>query len=204
MGRFVPATHRDGNQVVMPLTFPDGTRAELTYPSELAIAELGVVPYGSATLNGDSPHPGRSDEVGRDFLIRRGDAEPQPRSLEFAFGGWTVEVYDFGARNPAAMTRRERRSFRAALGGRETGDGFLVLEARPPLRLAAAGEHAGPALHFGTPGAKWVRLALEACGPRAESTSPGFVSWCLSDSIVAHAEGDRRFLAAAAEGISLR
>ena len=106
--------------------------------------------------------------------------------------------------DPAAMTQRERRDFRAALTGRVTDDGFLVLEAAPPLELAEAGEHAGPALELGSPGGRWLQLMLQPCGPEAESTSPGFASWCLSDSIVAHAEGDRRFLAAAAEGIELR
>jgi hypothetical protein len=188
----------------MPLTFPDGTRATIAYPPELAIAELGVVPYGSATLQGQSRNPERGDEVGRDFLIGYGAAAPRARSLELEFGRWTVEVYDYPAPDPAAMTGRERRDFRAALSGRVTEDGFLVLTAAPPLALAEAGEHAGPALEFGTPATTWVRLALVECGPSAESTSPGFASWCLSESIVAHAEGDRRFLAAAAEGIELR
>jgi len=202
---FVPPTHRDGDRVVMPLTFPDGTRISIAYPPELALAELGVVPYGSATLQGESPHPERGDEVGRDFLVRYGAGESRPRSLDFAFGPWTVEVYDYAADSPAAMTRRERESFHAALSGHVTGDGFLVLTAAPPLELAEAGEHAGPALKFGTPADRWVRLALERCGPAAETTGPpGFVAWCLSDSIVAHAEGGRRFLAAAAEGIELR
>ncbi len=64
---FAPATYREGDRVVLPITFPDGTRAELLYPPALEIAELGVVPYGSGTLHGESPIPGRSD-YGRDGL----------------------------------------------------------------------------------------------------------------------------------------
>lgn len=30
---FVPPTYREGDRVVMPVTFPDGTTAEVTYPS---------------------------------------------------------------------------------------------------------------------------------------------------------------------------
>ena len=190
----------------MPLTFPDGTRIAIAYPPELALAELGVVPYGSAALQGESPHPERGDEVGRDFLVRYGAGESRPRSLDFAFGRWTVEVYDYAADSPAAMTRRERESFRAALSGHVTGDGFLVLTAAPPLELAEAGEHAGPALEFGhaarQEGAAGARA--RAARPPRPPSAPGFVAWCLSDSIVAHAEGGRRFLAAAAEGIELR
>jgi hypothetical protein len=204
-GRFVPATRREGERVVMPLVFPDGTRAELTYSPELDLAALGVVPYGSATLQGDSPHPERSDMVGRDFRIRYGANEPDPTSLVFDFGRWRVEVYDYSPGDPAAMTDAERRDFLASLSGRETDGGFLVLEASAPLTLAEAGEHDGPALEFGSPGnPPWVSLMLQRCGPRAESTSPGFASWCLSDSMRIHAAGGRRFLAAAAEGIDLR
>jgi hypothetical protein len=193
---FVPPTHRDGDRVVMPLTFPDGTRVTIAYPPELALAELGVAPYGSASLD---------NRIGRDFVIRYGDVEPRARSLEFEFGRWTVDVYDYPEHDPAAMTERERRDFRATLSGRVTEDGFLVLTAAPPLTLAEAGEHAGPALHFGmSKRAPWLLLSLSRCGPRAGSTGRGFSSWCLSDSIVAHAYGGRRFRAAAAEGIELR
>jgi hypothetical protein len=74
----------------------------------------------------------------------------------------TVEVYDYPAHSPGAMTDRERHDFRAALSGSVTEDGFLVLTAAPPLALAEAGEHAGPALEFGSakqgsPGARRVR-----------------------------------------------
>ena len=196
-GPFVPATHRDGDRVVLPLTFPDGTRATIAYPPELGIAELGVRPYGSATLHGK----------GRDFFIRHGlgGRSHQPNALRLELGRWTVEVWDPEPGSPGALTAAERRTFRTRLRGRATDGGFLVLDASPPLVLAKAGEHAGPALEFGyTRDAPWLRLALVRCGPKAESTGPGFASWCLSDGIVAHAYGGRRFLTAAAEGIELR
>jgi hypothetical protein len=205
--RFVPATHRDGERTVLPLTFPDGTRATITYPHELGIAELGVRPYGSAALRRDSPDPERAGTVGRDFLILYdgGGETHVPNALRFEFGRWTVEVYDYVAGTSAAMTRDERRSFRASLHGRVTADGFLVLKASPPLRLAEAGEHAAPALEFGmSRRAPWLLLFLQPCGPKAESTSRGFASWCLSDSVIAHAYGRRRFTAAAIAGIELR
>lgn len=199
---FVPPTHRDGDRVVMPLTFPDGTRVTLAYPPELKIAELGVRPSGSATLHGEGDRA-----VGRDFLILYGSAGEKshvPNPLRFEFGQWTVQVYDYPS-YPAAMTKAERRSFQASLHGRETADGFLILEATPPLELAAAGESHGPSLEFGMSRASpWLQLFLASCGPTAESTMRGFSSWCLSDSIIAHAYGGRRFRAAAAEGIELR
>lgn len=72
--RFVPATRAEGDSVVLPVTFTDGTSAELVYPRRLELATLGLAPYGSATLRGKSSVPGRSDKVGRDFLILHGEA----------------------------------------------------------------------------------------------------------------------------------
>jgi hypothetical protein len=42
---FVPPTYREGNSVVLPVTFPDGSAAELVYPSDLDLASMGVRPY---------------------------------------------------------------------------------------------------------------------------------------------------------------
>jgi hypothetical protein len=107
-------------------------RLLVLYPPALALAELGLEPYGSATLAGDSPHPG---------ACRRGRAR--------------------------------------------------LLDPPRSARQAAAD-------------LAWLLLRLQRCGPRAESTSRGFASRCLSDTMVAHAYGGRRFRAAAAEGIELR
>ncbi len=73
--RFISPTSREGDRVVLPLTFPDGTTAELIYPPKLEIAALGVVPYSSGRLQGESPTPGRGDVVGRDFWIFFGELE---------------------------------------------------------------------------------------------------------------------------------
>ena len=103
------------------------------------------------------------------------------------------------------MTDAERRRFEASLHGRETADGFLILEATSPLTLARAGDNAGPALEFGTyRDSPWLMLVPGDCRPIAASKKPGFSHWCLSDSLRIHAYGDRRFRAAAAEGIQLR
>jgi hypothetical protein len=200
-GRFVPATHRAGDRVLMPVEFTDGSRVVLGYPPRLALAELGVVPYGSATLHGDSPAPGRSDHVGRDFLVRYGHVEqwlagakligryggaarsvgfwsggprgPDTNHLAFQFGPWALLVYDFtdafdgGA---ASMTDAERAAWAQSFQGGETPGGFLRLAASGPLRLARAGEHAGPALAFGSLGSgPWFQLALSYCEARGVS-----------------------------------
>lgn len=41
---FVPRTYAEEDSEVLPLTFPDGTEAELLYPESLALGKLGVAP----------------------------------------------------------------------------------------------------------------------------------------------------------------
>lgn len=244
---FAPGTYREGDRVVLPITFPDGTSAELVYPPELEIAELGVSPYTSGTLHGKSPTPGRSDFVARDFVIRYGHLEKvlevwnegrPPRllaqyegvdaqavglwdlgwddtahKLGFQFGRWTVLVYDYVA--AGAMSDAERASWAASFSGRETADGFLLLEASGPLRLARVGEHAGPELTFSA--AEPTRnliLNPGECRPHRDQTlridgklvqwNGGFADWCLSDSMGIHAEGSRDFIGALIRELEVR
>jgi hypothetical protein len=175
--RFVPPVERDGARAVVPLVFPDGTRARLSYPARLRLAQLGVEPYTSGALRGDSPYPGRSDLVARDFIIRhervgdltagwkrladypgaRGfwDSGPGPDDsnyLALQFGRWAVLVYDFAPESDdgqASMTDAERAAWAQSLRGRVTAAGFLRLRGSGPLRLARSGDHAGPQLTFG-------------------------------------------------------
>jgi len=226
--------------MVLPLAFPDGTRAELVYPPQFGLAGLGVRPYSSGTLHGKSPRrPLRSDFVGRDFWVFYGDVRdvlpvvgggsplllskyrgadgrsvgfwdlPSNREadyLAFQFGHWTVLVYDY-ASGMAAMTDAERASWAANFSGREA-DGFLLLEQSGPLRLARVGEHAGPALVFGTGAEPERSLTLYPgrCRPHGDQTrlvhgkrvqwKGGFADWCASDLMRVHATGDRAFIPA--------
>jgi hypothetical protein len=234
--RFVPATYREGHRVALPVAFPDGTRAELVYPSELDLAELGATPYSSGYLRGKSPTPGRGDEVGRDFRIFYGDvhdvlafvnggASPAllahykgadgqtvgfwdvrlnetPDYLAFQFGHWAVLVYDYAG--AAAMTDEERASWAASFSGRETDDGFLLLEGVGRLRLARTGEHAGPELAFGSAGE--LTLFPGRCTPQPKPVQrrSGFAGWCLSESMGVHATGRDGFIAALIAHLGVR
>ena len=239
----MPTTYQADDRVVLPLTFPDGTSAELVYPPELEIAEFGLSPYTSGTLHGRSTERGRGDFVGRDFMIRHGDLEEvldrftgsrPPRLvaeyegvddrtvglwdvrsepvehlhyLGFQFGRWAVLVYDY--RGAGSMTDAERASWAASFSGRETDDGFIVLEGSGPLRLARAGRHAGPEIDIASP--DWERglsLYPGTCTPHRDQTqlvdgklvdwsglwSAGSADWCVSDSMRAHAAGSRDFV----------
>jgi len=244
---FVPATYNEGDRVVLPVTFPDGTSAELVYAPELEIAQLAVFPYTSGTLRRIRPTPARGESVGRDFVIRYGDLaallmsrndHKPPKLLSryegvdgqtvglwdfgwndtahylgFQFGPWAVLVYDYIAEGPA-MTEAERASWAASFAGSETGEGFLVLEGSGLLRLASAGEHAGPLLTFaaGEP-TRDLTLFPGECRPHRDQSrlvdgklvqwNGGFADWCLSESMRIHASGPRDFIGGLVRGLAV-
>ena len=249
--RFVPATRAEGDTVVLPVTFTDGTSAELVYPRRLDIAALGLAPYGSATLRGKSSAPGRSDKVDRDFLILHGEVHdylarsrrpkppsviarykaadgqsvgfwnlphPEPNYLGFQFGRWAVLVYDYPADEEsggAAMTDAERAAWSASFSGREAADGFLLLGGSGRLRLARAGETAGPQLSFGSVGEPpWFALYPGPCKPHRDQKqlvhgklvewTPGFADWCLSDAMRIHARGRGPVIEGMIRGLAVR
>jgi hypothetical protein len=162
----------------MPVTFPDGTTAELVYSPELDLSGLRVQPYSS----------GYGPGFGRDFLVyyepiaevigSYKDAEllaeyddgdggtvgfwrlpPDGLYLAFQFSSWTVLVYDY-AEEGAQMSDQDRALWATNFHGQDAEDGFLLLEAEPPLTLAAAGEHAGPELEFWSQAADFKGLQL--------------------------------------------
>lgn len=245
--KLVPPTYSEADRVILPVTFPDGTTAELVYTLELDLAALGAFPYGSGTLRGRSTTVGRSDTVARDFWIRHGDVEDvlalrndnktpmllatyggsdgqdvgfwdlrtddTAHYLGFQFGRWAVLVYDYVG--VGAMTDAERSSWAASFSGRETDEGFLVLEGSGPLRLAKAREHAGPQLAFaeGNP-TRHLTLFPGTCTPHRDQTrvvdgqlvqwSGGFADWCLSESMRIHASGDQAFVGPLIRGLDVR
>ena len=169
----------------MPVTFPDGTTAEILYPPDLDLAGTNIQPYTSAVAPAGVSRDfvidyGRVDEVLKgwgevEVLTEYPDGRegsvgfwrtPDSDYLAFQFGSWTVLVYDY--QEPGARMSEEQRSLWAThLHGRETAGGWLILEAEPPLILARAGEHAGPQLQFVIPGKEFkeVLLFAGACTP---------------------------------------
>jgi hypothetical protein len=250
--RFVPPVRREGGRAILPLTFPDGTSAEVVYPVGLGLARLGATPYSSGTLRGHSEVVGRSDLVGRDFLIRHESLEvllrrlnggaPPTRLAEYAgaggdsvglwdiegeddahylgfqFGSWAVLVYDYapdGSSAGAEMTDAERAAWVQSFTGTETAQGFLILAGSGPLRLARAGEHAGPELLFSAdrPGQSFI-LFPGPCRPHPDQNqlvagkrvqwSGGFADWCASEEMRVHASGGARFIEALLRGLEVR
>ena len=150
----------------MPVTFPDGTTAELVYPPELDLSGMRVQPYSSGYGPGFARDFLVYDEPIEDVIGNYEEAEllaeyedgqgstvgfwrfpPDGLYLAFQFGSWTVLVYDYGEAG-AQMSEEDRALWATNFHGRDARDGFLLLEADPPLTLAQAGEHAGPELQF--------------------------------------------------------
>ena len=133
--------------------------------------------------------------------------------LGFQFGDWAVLVYDYvGA---GAMTDAERAAWAAHFSGRETDEGFLVLEGSGPLRLAAAGEHAGPQLTLSAADPRReLTLYTGACTPHRDQNrlvhgkrvqwGRGFADWCLSGEMRVHAGGSRDFVGALIRHLAVR
>jgi hypothetical protein len=165
---FTPATHKERGKVILSVTFPDGSTAEIVYPPDSDIAAMGAQPYSSGQL---------SDCCARDFFVlfggvpkgelageaplksyRGADGSPveywrdgasghDPKSdrwLIFNFHPWYVLVWD----ERGSMTDQNLASWARGLGGAQTRDGFLRLIADQPLHIATNGEHAGPELLF--------------------------------------------------------
>ncbi|WP_143043991.1 hypothetical protein [Nonomuraea jiangxiensis] len=153
------------------VTFPDGSRAQIDYPTDLSLAALGTRPYtsGTVTVSGEAeefrsltaPLYGEAETAAGRPMIRRlvDDVTlwPGPLGLDgagsvllFAFGDWRLALQD----EHTGMTFEQRLAWAKHLRGRPTPDGFLTLSADGPVRLSRPGELrdgvlVGPQLWFG-------------------------------------------------------
>jgi hypothetical protein len=170
---FVPRNEVRGGRVHLPVTFPDGTSAVLSYPSELDLAGMGVQPdvsylylddppprFPLAFYRGDPPAGVVAGEAPIDsFGTREGGqaelwAAPADRDTEET--GREVMpyrlVFRFGPWTVVAPVRDpdEARVLASSLDGHETPDGFVALHAFPPIGLSdESGEGEGPRLTIG-------------------------------------------------------
>lgn len=226
-GAFVPRTRSEGDRTVLPVTFPDGTSAEVVYPAKLRIAELGVRPKGGwGTLEGKE----FDGCCARDFLFGYGsgtsDALATDRAdktftgadgrpvhlvpavpggpadyLVFRVGPWRVGVW-------ASMADDRLATWAAHLRTQLDADGFPVLRADAPLRLAEAGAGGPPfALDFGAPdGNRQLSLELKKCAATvSEGNAAQGLSVCKPQwSMWVTAAGDSQFVQDVASRIEIR
>jgi hypothetical protein len=204
---FVPPTRAEGEVVVLPVVFPDGTTAALIYPPELDLAGLGVRPYWAGcgrdfgfhyydpyeTVYGGGPLQTWTRSDGQTVSLWSSvDKEPgvddEPLVyLIFHFGAWTVDVYDYGGK--AAMSEDQREACANGLSGSVTEDGWIVLSGSREIDLGGA----EPELEFGGLGRDepFVLFFAGPCEPESDenedvhtiggvpvSLTKGFASWC--------------------------
>lgn len=227
---FIPSTYREGDKVVMPITFPDGTRMELLYPPPLNLAELGINPNTYGAMQGSG--------CGGNLLIRSFDAKgevfegEQPIAvfetpaggraelwpgkeswpgdwLVFQFGHWQVLV---SCPVPRERALEGAEQWASALEGEETADGFLILTARDPLTVAEGGDRSGPELFI--EGATGHTLLVLAPATHCVDSEPerveGLVEWCIDGKstalvVSAYAPGDDMdFIESVIDGLEVR
>jgi hypothetical protein len=196
--RFVPPTRDERGTEVLPITFPDGRRVELSYPRTIA-AGVPAIRISASVAWPLRPDPRRC--CGRNLIISYrtiesvyGDLEPittypgidgKPvpyfdgvgRStnfdiLVFQFETWLVEIYD--RRQPGefegVMSEEERATWVRSLGGHADEYGYLVLDAQPPLRVDA---FANAAVYLPIADGIQIELADGYCGhPESDTSMP--------------------------------
>jgi hypothetical protein len=222
----VPAARIQDGNAVMPVAFLDGTTAEVVYPKALDLAGLGVRPGGSAELPGccardfffppggeswfAAAGPPLKQFVGADgrlVVLWPGRSNDVGRYLVFHLGSWWMGVWDQAG--GSTMTDEQLAVWATHLRGRQTPDGFLVLQAIPPLRLAGPGPGAtAPRLEFGNQDGRSVTLTVEPCEAPTQRSADGarhYAKACHPEwSISVQVQGDRHFVEAVLNGLQVR
>jgi hypothetical protein len=215
---------RDGGRVVLPVTFPDGTTAEVVYPVALDIAGLGVRPRSWGQLVGSEfdgccqrdffvwKDSDAGDRLGGRLIRQVSVVDGQPvtlwsaspdhgveRYLVFTFGSWRLAVWDGGG--GPTMTDEQLLLWAEHLHGRTTPDGFLVLQAAGPLLLAGVDSELPPSLGFGQVDRRQLGLTpVTGCGKGSSEIKPeGPGQWLAEvcrpgQPIRIQAAGDRAFV----------
>ncbi|TYB70084.1 hypothetical protein FXF51_03075 [Nonomuraea sp. PA05] len=226
-----PAAVVEGGTGTMRVTFPDGSRAEITYPARLSLASLGARPYVGGTLTGDggaefraltAPLYGEAETAAGRAMLRPLTANvsvwPGPPGVDaagqvllFRFGDWRLALQD----EPMGMTFEQRLAWAANLRGTHGPDGFLTLSAGGPLRLARPGETragrlVGPQLWLGGLSRRMLVVApVPGCGRLGEApvvldARHAIAGSACRDGYYLAASGDRGFVRAAVEDVRVR
>lgn len=167
-GAFYPEHYYNGHGFnVMPLVFPDGTRAHMMFPLEMELEDFQMVPYAFVRLGDsgccalearfvygtDRPFLSYAEPSGRTFPGWDGGSvelwEPkQPRDsrlLVYRFGEWRLGV---SLHNDRDMPEEEMARFAGSLEGAVTPEGFLALRGHDGLQVLSAPPPIGPGLNL--------------------------------------------------------
>jgi hypothetical protein len=229
---WAPPTYLEDGRIVMPVTFPDGTRAELVYPPELALEDLSVYPdtfaEGGPRVCGASVSATRNDPHGEgNWFIGDGPiwehARPDGLTVQlwkatpdhggsylvYRFGPWTVLVPCLAPAKPEDL-----RLWAESLRGEETPDGLLLLSSTPPLLVNPwRNQHAATIRMSGKEIIVDLRTSSESCDAghgRDRGAEDGVVQFCIQPQggIYLYANGftpaAERFLRDLVEGLEVR
>jgi hypothetical protein len=189
----------------MPITFPDGTTAELRYPPELPLEEqLSVYPdtfaAGGPQACGWSVHATRHDPTdgwvtGSGPLARFARADGT--IVELWDGGKSSEPHDYlllpvdswtvlvPCRWNGDWDREEVSVWSENVHGHESPDGLLVLTGTPPLDVHPFGDRNGPTVRFSNEDLVVdLTVAPDACrdGSNDRGLADDTVQWCIQPS----------------------
>jgi hypothetical protein len=222
-----PATYREDGRLVMPVTFPDRTQAELVYPPELGLEDLHVYPDTYVTGSeacGPALYATRHDLegwiTGKEPLdehvrpdgmrVELWEGAPSSRPYEFLvyrFGDWTaftpcLEIVD----------RDHVRIWAENLHGEQSPDGMLVLESTPPLVVNPWHDRDAPTIRMSDDDIiidlRTARCDTGSGGDRG--ADDGVIQWCIhpQGGIYLYANGfspaAERFLQDLVEGLEVR
>ncbi|MGH2707487.1 MAG: hypothetical protein ACRDJK_04255 [Actinomycetota bacterium] len=228
--KFIPPTTSEGASTVMPITFPDGSTAEVVYDSKLGLAERGLRPSYSGDLTDccfrlfavdyelntfvQGPELARFPGAdGAPVPLRAGVQGDPDRYLVLKVGPWSVGVPEGRSDK---LTDAQKATWAAGLVGRQTAEGFLVLEGKPPVKMTATGEASGPSLRIGSILREGIRTFPGACRPPAGRRvrmvngipvrlAARFGALCFADAPMAlQIYGDEKFIRAVVGGIQIR
>jgi hypothetical protein len=176
---FHPESRLEDGDVVMPLTFVDGSSAEVVAPRDLGIQDMSAAIYTAAglgvvdrTIDFRYGGPGGFVYEGPLETYEGYDGSPvevwkgrpgdwECPNLVFRFGDWFVGVRTC----QDELSASEKETWAGSLRGTVTDEGFLVLSSTPPLVLQETGGHEGPELILGMDRANWIELVSGECDP---------------------------------------
>lgn len=223
-GPFHGETHREGPDTVMPITFPDGTTAEVVFPAWMKLGKEYVYPRayvkGGPNECGQQIYFTRSEIVGS--LIRKGpplavfegvSGDPvalwrgkrwtEPHAiLAFDFGEWVAALFcEADPEEDAAALSVWARSLTA----RPTRDGLLLLDPRPPLRFVRGPYGPAVGLEISEEPFTLVELTVSGCSPAPITLNPGGTAeGCFQGGIDVYALGGHAFREAIVENLEVR
>lgn len=198
---------------VMPLVFPNGTRANLHFPLHMGLGDFHMVPMAFIKLGEDDccaldtrflygttePLDAFAEPSGKTFTGWDGSPvelwEPKKggdaRMLVFTFGPWRLAV---SLHNDRDMSEEDLARIAALLQGTVTPEGFLVLKGHEDLQIMDGDLPLSPQLNLWSLGSRQgVLLSRQPCddAPLESSfftitqleRSNGQVSWCQDGQI---------------------